>query len=146
MGEVFARYFHFIGFIALFAAVTAQHLMLKNSVDRVWLQKAGTLNKVYAIGGVIAVIAGLTLWMAVGKPASFYSGNWVFHLKITLVVVVGVLSVIPTLFIKRQLKTTEPSTMVPKKVTMVLRTELLLLAIIVLLANFMAQGYGLGQS
>lgn len=64
------------------------------------------------------------------KPAEFYTGNPVFHAKLTLFVVVGLLSIYPTVFLLRQRKNADETIAVPAGVIRVLRAELLLLAII----------------
>jgi uncharacterized membrane protein len=43
-------------------------------------------------------VAGGLLWFTVGKDASFYSSNPIFHIKVTLFFIAGGLSIYPTLF------------------------------------------------
>jgi putative membrane protein len=78
-----------------------------------------------------------------GKPSLVYSKNWIFHVKITLFVTVGLLSIYPTVYFARNRKgDPDEAVTVPKLVVWVIRFELLLLFIIPLLAGLMARGIG----
>jgi putative membrane protein len=84
------------------------------------------------------------LWLgSFGKPSVVYSKNWIFHTKLTLFVFVGLLSIYPTVFFSRNRKgDPEEVVQVPQLVVWVIRSELLLLFIIPLLAGLMAHGIG----
>jgi len=46
-----------------------------------------SINVIYTITGIallVAAIAGMVLWLSIGKPAEFYSNNPVFHSKMGL--------------------------------------------------------------
>jgi len=78
-----------------------------------------------------------------GKPAVYYTKNWVFHTKITLFLLVGLLSIYPTVFfIKNRKGNSQEIVEVPGAVIWTLRIELTLLLIIPLLAGLMAHGVG----
>ena len=95
---------------------------------------------VYGISAVIALVSGLGLWLWVGKPAEFYSVNWIFHVKLTLFILVFLLSLYPTRFFITHRKT-EETVSIPKSIIMVIRMELLLVFIIPFFAVLMANGY-----
>ncbi len=139
--DLFVRYLHFIGIFALFALLTVQHLLLKKQVEAQQMKRIAVLDIAYGACAVLVLSAGLGLWFWVGKPAGFYSQNWIFHTKVTLFVLVALLSIIPTIFILKNRRPTGPVT-VPKSVVMVIRLELLLLCIIPFLAVLMANGVG----
>lgn len=142
--EIFLRYIHFISIFAIVSSLVSEHLLLKKTMTRAELTRLSRIDAVYGIAAVTLLAAGLTLWLGgVGKPASFYSMNWIFHTKITLFVIVGLLSIYPTVFFIKQRKG-DPNEMVevPKSIVMMLRMELLLLFIIPLLAGLMAKGIG----
>ena len=103
------------------------------------------LDKIYALSVIVVLGGGLALWFWVGKAAEFYSKNPLFHIKITLFLVVGLVSIYPTLFFNRERKgDADEVVMVPAAVHWCLRTELLLLLAMPLLATLMARGVGLG--
>jgi putative membrane protein len=99
---------------------------------------------VYGIAALTLLCAGLTLWLGgVGKPSEFYSKNWIFHTKITCFLIVGLLSIYPTIFFIRNSKgDPHEAVEIPRSIFVMLRFELLLLFIIPLLAGLMARGIG----
>ncbi|MBV6647159.1 MAG: DUF2214 family protein, partial [Cyclobacteriaceae bacterium] len=88
--------------------------------------------------------AGLAMWLWVGKPASFYSENPVFLVKLGLVISLGLLSIYPTVFFTRNKSKREGDSQdivhIPNGVIWSVRIELLLLFSIPLLAILMARG------
>ncbi len=139
--DLFIRYFHFLGIFAMFALLTVQHMLLKGQVAAGGMKKIAGIDAAYGASALVVLLCGLGLWLWVGKPAGFYSHNWVFHTKVTLFVLIGILSIIPTMFIlKNRKKATAVD--VPKYIVMLIRVELLLLCIIPLLAVLMANGVG----
>jgi putative membrane protein len=142
--EIFLRYIHFISIFAIVGSLTSEHLLLKKSLSRAEIGRLSRIDAVYGIAAVALVIAGLTLWLgSIGKPAVFYSKNWIFHTKITLFVVVGLLSIYPTVFfIKNRKGNPDEIVCIPNSIFMMLRLELLLLVVIPLLAGLMAHGVG----
>ncbi len=142
--EILLRYLHFISIFTIVSTLVAEHLMLKREMTRAEIAKLARIDAVYGFAALTLLCAGLTLWLGgIGKPALYYSKNWIFHTKITLFVIVGLLSIYPTVFFIKQRKG-DPSEVitVPGRVFWMLRFELLLLFIIPLLAGLMARGVG----
>jgi putative membrane protein len=142
--EILLRYVHFISIFTIVGALTSEHLLLKKQLTRAELGRLATIDAVYGIAALTLLIAGLTLWLgSVGKPAIYYSKNWVFHTKITLFLCIGLLSVYPTVFFIKNRKGKPGETItIPKTIFWMLRIELMLLFIIPLLAGLMARGVG----
>ncbi|HEU5148807.1 MAG TPA: DUF2214 family protein [Chryseosolibacter sp.] len=143
--EIFLRYVHFISIFAIVSTIVSEHLLLKKTMTRRELGRIARVDAVYGIAALTLLAAGFTLWFGgVGKPTDFYSGNWIFHTKITLFLIVGLLSIYPTVFFLRNRKgNPDEIVAVPSKVFLMLRLELVLLFIIPLLAGLMAKGIGL---
>lgn len=142
--EIILRYLHFISIFAIVGTLTSEHVLLRNSMTRREIGRLARIDAVYGIAALTLLGAGLTLWLSnIGKPAEFYSRNWIFHTKISLFLLVGILSIYPTVFFIKQRKgAPEESVNVPKSVFTLLRLELTLLVIIPLLAGLMARGVG----
>ena len=142
--EIALRYIHFISIFAIVGSLVSEHILLKKSMTREEIGRVARIDAVYGIAALILLAAGLTLWLgSVGKPSWFYSKNWIFHLKITLFGVIGILSIFPTVFFLRNRKgTATESVVVPASVFLMLRIELVLLLIVPLLAGLMAHGVG----
>lgn len=140
--DLLVRYFHFMAIFALFALLTIEHMLLKGRVETLWFKKILIVDLVYIICMIIAMICGIGLWLWVGKPAGFYSSNWVFHTKISLFMLTLLLSFITTGFLISRRRTAPGGVLVPKSIVWIIRFELLLLCTIPLLAVLMANGVG----
>ena len=142
--ELLLRYFHFISIFAIVGSLASEHLLLKPELTRAELKRLSRIDAVYGIAALTLLGVGLTLWFSgAGKPSVYYSKNWVFHLKITLFTIIGLLSIYPTIFFIKQSKG-EPTERVsiPKAIFWMLRFELLLLFVIPMLAGLMSRGVG----
>ncbi len=142
--EIFLRYIHFISIFAIVGSLTCEHLLLKKELTRTELLRLSRIDAVYGFAAIALVAAGLTLWLgSYGKPSVVYTKNWIFHIKITLFVIIGLLSIYSTVFfIKKSKGNAEEIVTVPKSIFWMLRIELLLLFIIPLLAGLMSHGVG----
>ena len=142
--ETILRYIHFISIFTIVSTLVSEHLLLKKELTRVEIGRLSRIDAVYGLAALTLLAAGLTLWLgSFGKPAVFYSKNWIFHTKITLFVTVGLLSIYPTVFfIKNRKGNPADVVKIPASVFWMLRIELLILFIIPLLAGLMAKGIG----
>jgi len=145
MLETTLRYLHFLSILTIAATVLGEYLLLKPVMTR---QEIGRLSKIDAFYGLAAIVllgAGLTLWFGgISKPTFYYSKNWIFHLKVGLFALVGILSIYPTVFFIKQRKGDAAETIaISSKLIWMIRLELILLLIIPLLATLMARGIGL---
>lgn len=141
--EIFLRYLHFISIFVVVSTVVAEHLLLGPSLSRQDIRRLSKIDGLYGIASILVVGAGLAMWFGVGKPAAFYSQNWIFLCKVGLFVLVGILSVHPSVFFARQRKG-DPTDRVeiPSSIKWSIRAELFLLFLIPLLAILMARGFG----
>ena len=142
--EIILRYIHFVSIFTIVGTLVGEHLLLKNELTRSQIGKLARIDSVYGIAALTLIAAGLTLWFSgAGKPAIYYTKNWVFHLKLTCFLTVGLLSIYPTVFfIKNRKGNPDEMVKIPKSIFWMLRFELLLLLIIPLLAGLMSRGIG----
>lgn len=142
--EIILRYIHFISIFAIVGSLVSEHLLLKKELSRAEIGRLSRIDAVYGIAALILLTVGLTLWLgSFGKPSIYYSKNWIFHTKITMFIIIGLLSIYPTVFfIKNRKGNPEERIKIPSLVFWMLRFELLLLFIIPLLAGLMAHGVG----
>lgn len=142
--EIILRYLHFISVFAIVGALVSEHLLLKSTLSRKEILRLSKIDGVYGLAVLSLLGVGMTLWLGgIGKPTEFYSSNPVFHIKLTLFVVIGLLSIYPTVFFIKQAKG-DPIEMVdiPKSIFWMVRFELLILLIMPILAGLMAKGIG----
>lgn len=142
--EITLRYLHFISIFAIVGSLVSEHLLLKKELTRAEVTRLSRIDAVYGLAALTLLTVGLTLWLGgFGKPTVFYSKNWVFHLKITLFAIIGLLSIYPTVFFLKNRKGNQQDIVqIPKSIFWMLRFELLLLFIIPILAGLMAKGVG----
>jgi putative membrane protein len=142
--EIFLRYMHFVSIFTIVSCLVSEHLLLKKQLTRAEIARISIIDGIYGIAAMTLLAAGLTLWLSgVGKPAVYYSKNYIFHIKLTLVATIGILSIYPTIFFLKNRKG-DPSelVMIPRSIFMMVRFALLLVFIIPLLAGLMARGIG----
>jgi putative membrane protein len=142
--ELLLRYLHFVSIFAIAATLVSEHLLLKRELPRKEIARLARIDAVYGVAALTLLGAGLTLWLgSFGKPAEFYSKNWIFHVKLSLFVCIGLLSIYPTIFFMKNRKgNPEETVRIPAKIFWMVRIELLLLFIIPLLAGLMAKSVG----
>ncbi len=142
--ELFLRYLHFISIFTIVGSLVSEHMLLQNQLTRKVIAKIARIDAVYGLAAITLLCAGFTLWLGeYGKPAAFYSKNWIFHTKLTLFVLIGLLSIYPTVFFIRNRKGNPDELItIPKSIFMMIRLELLILFIIPLLAGLMSRGVG----
>lgn len=143
MEEAVVRYFHFIGILVMFAALLVEHLCLKAQMNAQEIKKVAIVDMIFGLSAVITLAAGLALWLWVGKAAEFYTSNGLFHVKLSLFVLIAALSIYPTLFFIKSRKSTQNVIDVPKTVIMLIRAEMALFLVMPLLAVLVARGTGI---
>ena len=143
--EILLRYIHFISIFTIVGVLVSEHMLLKKQMSRSEIARLAKIDAIYGLAALTLLIVGLTLWLgSFGKPAIYYTRNWVFHIKLTLFLTIGLLSIYPTVFFIKQRKGKQDEIVnIPARVFLLLRLELLLLLIIPLLAGLMSKGIGL---
>jgi len=138
------RYLHFIGVFAIVGAIFAEQFMVSRTMLRSEIKRISIVDAIYGFGAVTVLIAGITLWFWVGKPAAFYSKNWIFHTKLTLFLLMGILSIFPTIFFMKNKGANDPGKIieVPFYIILLIRLELVIIIIMPLLATLMSIGIG----
>ena len=143
LAEALVRYLHFISIIAMSCAIFGEALLIAPQLSRQQLRRLFLLDGVYGLSALAIVGLGLLLWFGIGKPSSYYSGNWIFHLKLGLFTIMALLSIAPSVFFFKQRKGPGSELVdVPARIRLFIRLELLLLAFIPLCAALMARGFG----
>ena len=151
MLEVILAYSHFISIITLVSTVVAEAFLCRPGLTLPWVQRLGRVDLLYLVAALLALSSGLLRMFFGATGAAFYYNNPVFWTKIGLFVVVGLISIIPTMrFIRwtKRLQTDESnSKLTDQEVTAtaaIIYLELGLLALIPLMGSLMARGFGYG--
>lgn len=128
---------HALGYMTLFSVLVAQHLLIHSPLTP-W--QSATLTKLHWIflGAWLLLLATGVVLGAVLFPIELYLKNGIFHLKFTLVLIL-----LPLWFlVGREVKRAGTERERAGWAVWVLRVQLLVTALIPLLATLMARGYG----
>ena len=149
LAHVIVAYLHFLGIMTLMATLVAEHVTLQPEMTRVHLQRLAMIDMFYGIAAGLVFLTGLLRFAYFGKGMYFYLGNPVFYVKVSMFLLVALISIYPTMrflawrnMLKQDdLPALEPSTIT--RLRTVIRFELGLLLVIPLLAVLMARGIGI---
>ncbi|WP_338846011.1 DUF2214 family protein [Massilia sp. W12] len=143
MTDILLRYIHFFGILLLGAALFAENLLLRPVLQQDEVRRLARIDALYGLAALLVLGAGLSLWLIGAKGAAFYSKNPVFHAKLGLFALMGLASLIPTVFFLKNRSL--PQVNAPASVRLIVRMQLLALPLLPLLAVLMARGIGLEQ-
>lgn len=147
--DILLPYLHYIAIMTLMGSLIAEHLLLKPGIRGAQIKSLAGIDFIYGIAAILVLATGLLRWFVYGKGSEFYLSNPLFHIKLTLFVILGILSIFPTVkFLKwrKQVRSgNEPeiAEKTVKRLLLYIRIELLLLVIIPLLAVMIARGQGM---
>jgi putative membrane protein len=148
MAHSFVVYLHYLSIFLLFALLSIEHVQFKLPLDISRARRLIITDLAYGVCAGLVLFSGLARVLWYGKGLDYYLGNSLFHAKIGLFIVIGLISVVPT-FVFLNWRNSLQAGEVPqvsarqaRLVTGVIRLELLLLLIIPLLAVLMARGHG----
>ncbi|MCE9592579.1 MAG: DUF2214 family protein [Planctomycetes bacterium] len=129
------------------AAIHFRARLLGSALDAARLRLVFKADTYWAVAGVLWLATGP--WRAFGpveKGTAFYMGTWLFHLKLTLFVVVLLLEIRPMLTLLRWRRIVAsggtPDTSKARVLAIFSHVELTLVVLIALVASFMARGFG----
>lgn len=146
--EVILAYAHFAAIFTLLWFLAKEWTILRMGADRLDVLALAKADAGVGIAAALVLITGICRVTLGAKPIGFYLHNPVFHTKVGLFVLVGLLSIWPTIvFIRwRKARAADPSFKIPdadwRKVRRLLIVELHLVALIPLAAVIMARGIG----
>ncbi|WP_137938940.1 DUF2214 family protein [Chitinivorax sp. B] len=138
---------HYIGFAAMLACLALEHRLLQPTMARAQLRAVGRIDLLYGILAGLQIASGvIRIWLE--KGPGYYLHNGLFHAKLSLFVVMGLISLYPTIqFIRLGRASHTDTVTIPtataKRMVMIVRTELALLMAIPLLATMLTRGVGM---
>lgn len=145
MAVTFA-FLHHLCFVALFVTLTVEMVLLRQTLTLENARRLLTVDGIYgAMAGALLVI-GLLRVFFFEKGFAYYWSSHAFLTKFGLFVVVGILSIIPTVeFLRwrkslKEGKVPEVSPATIKKLRMIMHWELTGLVLILFFAAWMAKG------
>ena len=146
--EAILAYLHLLAILTMVVFISSEAALCR--ID--WLnakvvERLARIDMVYGIAAIAVLATGIArTWWGV-KGTAWYWTNPLLHIKLTLFIIVGVLSIFPTLTYLRWRKTlratgalpTEPEIRKTRKLVMI---QAHIIALIPLFAVFLARGFG----
>jgi len=143
------RLVHFVALFVVSATVLIHYIAFAPEITREDARNLYKVDLAFWAASVVALMAGLILWLGVGKPASFYSPNSLFHTKLGLFFGMLICSIPATKFFRLEGRRDESDDDADVKIETptlsrsLVRGKFLTLAVIFICAYLVARGVGL---
>ena len=140
---------HHLAVFTLFGVLLAEIVLLRPGIAGDRLRQIGTIDAIYGAAAGLVLVIGVLRVLFGDKGADYYMHNWAFWLKMAAFVVVGLLSVPPTIAIlgwRRKLAADRgfvPGADIVARPRLLLTGELVAFAFIPAFAAAIALGYGI---
>ena len=147
--SAFVAYIHYLGIILCFGALTFERIILKQNLSKNETISIIIADVIYGIAGLAILVTGILRVKYYGHGGEFYTSNPIFWIKVTLYILVGLLSLYPTItYILWAIplsknKLPNISEQLVKRFRLIITTELIGFAIIPFFATLMARGIGI---
>jgi putative membrane protein len=145
--EPLLAYLHYVSIIVLGAFLTAELLVCRPGLGPEQVRLLPRLDIVFFAGAILALATGLLRLFFYAKGVAFYLPNGAFHLKMALYLAIALISVVPTTRFIRWRRALDagggaPDAVAVARVRRLIHLELLLFALMPLMAVLMARGIG----
>lgn len=146
--DAILAYLHFISIFVLFGYLIVELVTIKGELDEAAIRRIARADIVYFIAAMLVLITGFLRLFLGAKGPDYYLEWWPIYAKVGTFVVIGVISVIPTLAFLRWKRsvTQDPAWRVPaeeqRKMRRIIAIELHLAALIPVFAVIMSRGLG----
>ena len=134
---------HHLLIFALFGVLFVELLTVNKGVNTVAVRRIAAVDAWYGVLAALILIVGISRATFAAKGWAYYSHNGFFWAKLGTFILIGVLSVPPTIrFIVWRQNGVEPSDAAVASVRRYLWAETALFALLPMFAAAMARGYG----
>jgi putative membrane protein len=146
--DAILQYVHISAILALVVFIASEAALCRPEwMNASIVERLVTVDRIYGIAAGAVLVTGLVRIYLGPKGASWYWGNWLLHLKITLFVLVALISIAPTLRFARWRKTLRETGALPgaddvRKARKLVMLQAHIIPLIPLAAAFLARGFG----
>lgn len=140
---------HHILMFSLLGLLIIEMMMIRQGVTVSTVRRLATVDQVYGTVALLILVVGFCRVFFGDKGSAFYISNWVFWAKIAAFVLIGLLSIVPTMKIMqwRKAVAANPAHVVPVEDAAAVRRFMhwqgMVFVLIPIFAALMARGYGL---
>ena len=149
MTSAFMAFLHHLAAFTLVAAVVYEHTTFRKNMSLVDARRIQRMDIAYGVSAAVVLVAGLLRVFYFEKGAPFYAQNWFFWTKMLGFALAALLSIYPTIrfvswrrFFARN-QAPEISDQEFSRIRLILRLEMLAVAVIIFSAAMMARGIGM---
>jgi putative membrane protein len=148
MADAVVAYLHYLGMMLLLGALVGEHLILSGKLDLQRARQLAATDVIYVSAAALVLVTGLLRASYFGKGLPFYTGNPLFHAKVSLFVLAALISVYPTVqffSMRAGIRTEQMPELAPAlidRLKILIRIELTLIVCIPMLAVLMGRGFG----
>ena len=148
MASLFA-FLHHIAAFTLFAALVVELILIREVLTVGTARRLQIADMIFGISAGVILVVGLLRVFYFEKGATYYFHTWTFIAKLALFVIIGLVSIVPTLeFLswRKAVKQGQAPSVSPDKVRAlrsIMHWELVGIVVIILMAALMAKGVGL---
>lgn len=138
-------YLHFMSIFMLFSALIVELSIIKEKMTSNHIKILRKANLFFGVFAGLTVVTGLLRMYYFGKGVDYYSSNSIFVVKFSLFIIVGFLSIYPTIQFFKLGKFTSETVGIRrfKNILFIIKLELVLLLLIPFLGVLVAKGIGL---
>jgi putative membrane protein len=148
MAALFA-FLHHVSAFTLFAALVVEFVLIRSALTVDSARKIQRADMILGISAGVLLVVGLARAFHFEKGATYYFHTWTFIAKLSLFVIVALISIIPTTEFLRwrsalsagQVPDVSPEKM--KSIRSIIHYEMVGVVLIILFAALMAKGIGL---
>lgn len=146
--EAILAYLHILAILTMVVFISSEAALCRVQwLNAAVVERLAKIDMVYGIAAIAVLATGVarTVWGV--KGTSWYWTNPLLHVKLTLFIVIGVISIFPTLTYFRWRKALRSSGALPpeaeiRKTRKLVMAQAHLIALIPLVAVFLARGFG----
>ncbi|MFZ6759064.1 DUF2214 family protein [Undibacterium sp. Ji50W] len=146
--NLLVAFLHHLAAFTLVSSLVAEMILIRQPLSVSSAKSLRTLDGIYGVSAMLILVMGILRVIYFEKGAAYYLHNHAFLLKMTAFIVVGLLSIYPTMIFLRwapALKQNQLPLLSPaqaKNIRRVLHLELAGIVVIILGAVLMAKGAG----
>jgi putative membrane protein len=148
MAATFA-FLHHLAAFTLVATLAIQFVLLRDEVTLGSARKLQAVDTIYGLAALVLLVVGLGRVFHFEKGATYYFHTWTFIAKLSLFVLVGLISIVPTLAFRswrravQQGQAPDVSAQQLQRLRSIIHLELIGVVLIIVCAALMAKGIGL---
>ncbi|MDM0051045.1 DUF2214 family protein [Variovorax sp. J22R115] len=146
--EAILAYLHLLAILTMVVFIASEAALCRVEwLNAAVVERLGKVDMVYGIAAIAVLATGVArTWWGI-KGTAWYWTNPLLYLKLTLFIIVGVISIFPTLTYSRWRKALRSSGSLPaeaeiRKTRKLVMIQAHLIALIPLVAVFLARGFG----